>query len=454
MAAAETIVAVSTPAGRGAIAVVRLSGPLAKPVADRCLRWKGKPRPRRMTRVEVLARDGGRLDDGLAAMFPAPGSYTGEDVVEISVHGSPAVASELVLGLLAAGARPARPGEFTQRAFFNGKLDLSQAEAVRDLVESETAFQAKVALEQLHGWLSRELRPVKEGLLRAVAHLETAVEFSEEDVSPAGRRELASELGGLDALLGRLEESFQKGQAVREGVAIAVAGRPNAGKSSLFNALLGRERAIVTELAGTTRDAVQEMFELNGAPARLVDTAGIRETTDLVERLGLEKTKEFLGGSDVVLFVVDGSAEWGPEDDLAWRTVQELRKVVALNKSDLARAVAVPGHVGRQGCEQVEVSARTGSGLDRLREALWRAAVGAGGGERECGVLTNARHKRCLGRGREELRKGTESLREGWSEEFAVHHLKRSLRALGEITGETTDEDVLDRIFAEFCIGK
>ncbi len=454
MAAAETIVAVSTPPGRGAISVVRLSGPEALATARRRVVWKRNPDPRSLVRVEVLARDGGRLDEGLAAIFPGPESYTGEDVVEISVHGSPAVVSELVLGLVAAGARVARPGEFTQRAFFNGKLDLSQAEAVRDLVESETAFQARVAAEQLQGSLSRELLPVKEALLRVLAHLETAVEFSEEEVTPANRRELSGELEEARSRLRRLERSFEVGQTVREGVSIAVAGRPNAGKSSLFNALLGRSRAIVTELPGTTRDAVQEAFELNGVPARLIDTAGIRETADLVERLGLEKTREFLAGSDVALFVVDVSRSWDAEDELAWKAVQTSRKVVAFNKIDLARRLVPPEGLAA-GCEMVEVSALTGRGLEDLREAMWRAAVGGRGAvERESGLLTNARHKACLSETLIEMDKAYGRLKEGWSEEFAAHHLKRALRALGQITGETTDEDVLDRIFAEFCIGK
>lgn len=454
MAAAETIVALSTPPGRGAIAVVRLSGPQAVSAARSRVRWARPPTPRRLTKASVLARDGALLDEGLVAVFPAPDSYTGEDVVEISVHGSPAVASELILGLVESGARVARPGEFTERAFVHGKLDLSQAEAVRDLVESETAFQARVAYEQLEGALSRQLRPTKEGLVQALVQLETAVEFSEEEVELQSRKELRDSLAAQADSLRRLEDSFDRGQVLRQGLSIAFAGRPNSGKSSLFNALLGRDRAIVTDVAGTTRDAVQEALDLNGVPARLIDTAGIRETEDLLERMGLEKTRQFLSGADVALFVVDGSREWGPEDELSWSLLKACRCLLAVNKSDLDRRCRPPADVAGGCFSSVEVSALTGAGLEALREAVWADAVGERAGGGESGLLTNARHKACVSRARAALERGVEALEDGLSEEFAAFHLQACLQALGEITGETTGEEVLGRIFSQFCIGK
>ncbi len=449
----ETIAALSTAPGRAAIAVVRVSGPDALRSARDLLPADLAPVARRATAVRLRARDGSRLDEAVVVFFPGPASYTGEDVLELSCHGSLAVAGEVLEGLLAGGARLARPGEFTERAFLNGKLDLAQAEAVRDLIESRTVFQARVAAEQLGGGLSRELLPVKDAVVRAVAHLETAVEFVEDQVDPESMEALLAPLAEEADRLARLEGSFRTGSLIREGVEIAVTGKPNAGKSSLFNALLGRNRAIVTEVAGTTRDALSEAVDLRGVPARLVDTAGIRESRDLVERLGVEKSKEFVRSADVALFVADGSREWDGEDRLAWELASGSRAVVAVNKCDLPRRLTLGARIGET--PAIEVSAVAGTGLERLRDALWEAACGGRApAEAEGTMLTNLRHKECVRRARENLLEAVQAGRSGLSEEFCVHHLRGCLAALGEITGETAPEEILRQIFSSFCIGK
>lgn len=450
---AETIVAPATAAGRSAVAVVRLSGPGALAAAARRLGGDGW-RERRPRVAEFVGSDGAVLDCVLATWFPAPASYTGEEVVEISCHGSPVVVREIVGALVEEGVRLARPGEFTERAFVNGKMDLSQAEAVRDLIESETAFQARLAARQLEGALARELQPCRQKLIRAVSHFETALEFAEDETEPDPPERLLGSLREVDAELARLEESFRLGAVVRGGVDVAVMGRPNAGKSSLFNALLGRGRAIVTEQPGTTRDALAEVLDLGGVAARLIDTAGIRESQDLVERLGVEKSIEFLRRADLALFVVDGSREYGREDEQASRLLQGCRRLLVINKMDLEARVQVPEEAARGCLRRVEVSALTGKGVESLRRAMLEAVAGGDPAERESALITNLRHQRCLIGARRRLASALEALEAGLSEEFPIYDLRGCLDSLGEIIGETTSEDILREIFSTFCIGK
>ncbi len=401
-----------------------------------------------------LDPDGQLLDRVVVTFFRGPASYTGEDVAEISGHGSPLVTRQILDSLLRSGARLAQPGEFTLRAFLNGKMDLAQAEAVRDLIHSQTGFQAQLSRQQLEGVLSRQLEPLKREWIRIMSHMETSLEFVEEDVDAETRQGLLQRLGRLDESLGKLESSFRLGRLVQEGLVVAITGKPNVGKSSVFNALLEDERAIVTPLPGTTRDAVAETIDLRGVPTRMVDTAGIRATENVVERLGVKKSLDSLQEADVVLWVIDGSDEFDPEDRAIWELVRQQSTVLAINKEDLPRRIVLPAEVEAGCVDRVTMSALRGTHLEDLKAALWKAAVPGGGREAERVLITNIRHKRCLETARAQLRRGMASCGKGLSEEFPLYDLKKGLEALGEITGEVGVEDLLEEIFSTFCIGK
>ena len=451
-----TIIAVATPPGRGAISLIRISGPDSVTlVRGQIGLGRGTEcQPRRPCLATFVDSGSRPLDQVLVTWFPAPASYTGEDVVEISCHGSPPVVQEILDTLLHAGARLAEPGEFTLRAFLNQKMDLAQAEAVRDLIESQTAFQARVARDQVEGRLSAELRPFKDDLVRVISHMETALEFVEDEVEPEGRALLVRQMGSIDRGLRRLLDSFELGRVVRDGFCVSIVGRPNAGKSSLFNALLQQERVIVTDVPGTTRDAVAETVDLEGIPTQIVDTAGIREARDRVESLGVRKSLESIERSDVVLFVVDGSARFGGEDARVWAVVKEHPCILVLNKLDLPQVVEVPPDIGQQCKSVVALSARHGTCVKELREVMSRMLAPAKGGERERVLITNTRHKHCLERAREHLGRALAACKEGLSEEFPLYDLRKALEETGKITGETSVEDILGEIFSTFCIGK
>ena len=448
--------ALSTPPGRSAIALVRVSGGQARELVSKRLENPGRAiwAARKAFLARLINREGQPLDRVLVIFFPGPASYTGEDLVEISCHGSPVLVEEVLEALLQEGARLAEPGEFTMRAFLNGKIDLAQAEAVRDLVESQTAFQARVASEQMEGRLSRRLQPIKEQIVTTLCHMETALEFVEDEVNPEGRARLAENIEEADRQLRELEDSFQLGKLVQEGIRVFITGRPNAGKSSIFNGLLLEERAIVTAIPGTTRDALTETIDLGGIPARLADTAGIRETSDPVERLGVEKSRQYLHESDAVLFVIDQSIPFDPEDLYIWEAVREHPCVLVLNKEDLPARVEVPAEIKKSCRETVRVSALKHSHFQELKAALLRTSTQ----ERQLGgegvLVANIRHRKCLEEARRHLRKGLEGYQSGMSEEFSLYDFRKGLEALGQITGETTTEDILEQIFSTFCIGK
>ena len=385
--------------------------------------------------------------------FPGPASYTGEDAVEITCHGSPVVAQQMLQSLLELGAQLAEPGEFTLRAFLNEKMDLAQAEAVRDLINSQTAFQAKVAAEQLEGRLSRTLEPIKNELVRILCQMETAVEFVEDDVEPEERGRLTEALQGVERQLAELEESFRLGKIVQEGISVAITGKPNSGKSSLFNSLVAEERVIVTAIPGTTRDAVTETINLEGIPARLVDTAGIRESVDPLEHLGVQKSLEYLRQSDAVLFVLDQATPFGEEDLRIWELVRKQRCVLVLNKEDLpARRLKIPPELEEACAARVRVSALERTHLPDLKVALLNAVTGEW--EQEGVMITNVRHKSCLEAARKHLQVGIGSYQQGMSEEFPLYDFRKALDWLGQITGATTVDDILQEIFSTFCIGK
>ncbi len=436
--------------------MIRVSGASSRHLVGRRLpparrlSWK----PRHSSLTDFLDRDGNRIDQVLVTFYAAPASYTGEDVVEISCHGSPAVEAQIVDGLLEDGARLAEPGEFTLRAFLNGKLDLAQAEAVRDLIQSQTTHQARIARDQLDGRLSRALRAVKERLVRVISHMETGLEFVEDPVEPDSRNNLLRDLQRIAGRIGELEESFRVGRVLRDGFVATVVGRPNAGKSSVFNALCGNDRAIVSSVAGTTRDAIDQTVDLGGIPMQLVDTAGIRRARSPVERLGVRKSLDYVGSSDLSLFVVDRSRNFSTEDTRIWTELKDTPYLLVVNKVDLDAVVRIPSELEAGARSRSDVSALTGQGLDLLRRAIREAVAPDSDWERERVVITDVRHKGCLQRARQRLTAGMDAYRDGLSEEFPLYHLRGALAELDGVTGETTVEDLLGQIFSSFCIGK
>ena len=444
---ADPIVALATAAGRSALAVVRLSGEGVFDVARQVITGFRAQPPRTATLATFHAADGTPIDRGLYTVFPAPASYTGEDMVELSCHGGLSAPAQLVAALQAAGARPAAPGEFTRRAVLNGRMDLLQAEAVGDLIDANAPAQARVALAQLDGGLSRRLAELRGALVELQAQLGYAIDFPEEDDGPVPIERM-SELNEQAAeRIERLMATASAGERLREGALVVLAGRPNAGKSSLFNALLGTARALVTETPGTTRDAIEAPTDVLGWPVRLVDTAGLWESEDAIDRLGIEVSRRYLAAADLVLLCVEGTRPLGPDEAalLSGRPV-----VVVRTKSDLgAEGSANHGdHAGR-------VSARTGDGLDGLRRRLAAELFGAGTSLADLEPrLTRERHRVGLGRAYTALQDAATHLVPGGDPVLASHHVREAGLALDELIGAIDVEDVLERVFATFCVGK
>jgi tRNA modification GTPase len=454
----DTIAAVATPPGRGGIGVIRVSGPRAVAVARSLVgaaRAFEEPNVASVVELRDPAAPDDPLDRAVVTWFRAPRSYTGEDVVELSCHGSPVVLEAVFAALLRTGARAATPGEFTLRAFLNGRIDLTQAEAVRDVVDAQTAHQARRAQRQLHGELSRRLAPLKERLLTLIVHLESTVEFVEDDIAPEDRARLVEELGAASRDLAALTASYRLGRLVAEGLSVALVGAPNTGKSSIFNRLVESERAIVTAIPGTTRDLVSERVELGGVPVRLVDTAGLRDTDDAVERIGIERTRSAIADADVVLVVVDVGEADRPGVAALLDATEGARRLVVANKIDLGPAPEwLEPLAGERGAAIHAASALTGEGVAGLREAVLERAGGRGGLEQDGILVTNARHHALLVSASAHLDEASNALGAGFSEEIALVGLHAALRDLGELTGETALDDILNRIFSTFCIGK
>ena len=447
----DTIVAVATPPGRGGIGVVRLSGPDAVAIAMPMLRLKHSLEPGRATLGEMVepgSSEQTRIDEVVVTYFAKPHSYTTDDVIEISAHGSPVVLAHIGELALARGARMAEPGEFTMRAFLNGRLDLTQAEAVRDLIESQTLFQAKVAAQQLEGALSKRLQPVKQKLVELIAVLEAGIDFAEDDVSVLPAQKILEGIAAVRTPLEEMLRSFGYGKVVREGITLAIVGRPNVGKSSLFNRLVERERAIVTATPGTTRDLVTETVSIEGIPVHLVDTAGLRRALDEAESLGIQKSMEALADSDLVLVVIDASSPHIEEDEQLVARVEGRAAIVVENKADLAPAQTFSSN----GSARVRTSALTGAGIPELRAEILKQATGAGGSEP--GFLTNARHQALVRESLEMLAKAEGAVTQKIPHEMLLLDLYAALRPLDEITGATTTDDILNLIFSRFCIGK
>ena len=440
----DTIVAIATPPGRGGIGVVRVSGPEAHAVARRLITHDGPLEPRRATFTRVAY-----VDHIVATYFPGPASYTGDDVVELSAHGSPVILRAIVTAAIALGARLAEPGEFTLRAFLNGRIDLMQAEAVADLIDAVTPLQARAAFDQLQGTLTRTIGEIDAALFDLIARLEASVDFPEEGYHFVAASELAGAIDRLSARLDTLLATARRGRLVREGLQIAIAGEPNVGKSSVFNALLGASRAIVADAPGTTRDLVTEVVDLEGLRVTLIDTAGLRETGDSVESEGVERARQAQVVSDLILLVVDRSRPIGAR--ICLQTSGNKRLIVA-NKCDLPAAWS-PGDVPP--IDMVEVSAVTGEGMMRLRERIIEALDVEVLSDRP--EITNVRHIALVDRARDALgRARAAALADGGSlsEEFVLADLQEARAALEEIAGRRAPEELLAHIFSRFCIGK
>jgi tRNA modification GTPase len=459
-AATDTIVAISTPTGRGGIGIVRLSGPESASIAAQLVRLRHPLEHARARLADVLDENAGevelgepsRIDEALVTYFAAPNSYTAEDVVEIAAHGSPVVLELLLRGALGLGARLAEPGEFTQRAFLAGRLDLTQAEAVRDLIEAQTLTQARQAASQLGGSLSRRVGPAKRALVELIALLEAGIDFAEDDVDVAPKSEIARRIDELVPPLVALEASFARGRIVHDGLTLAIIGRPNAGKSSLFNRLAERDRAIVTATPGTTRDLVTERISLEGIPLELVDTAGLRVGLEEAEQLGIARSREALADAELVLVVLDATQQLNEEERRLLEAVKGRPAVIVWNKCDLADEVLGDSMETVAGLPALRTSAITGEGLPALRERI--VALATGGAASEPGMLTSLRHHQAITTTLAALGDAARANAGGIPHEMILLDLYRGLWALDSLTGQTTSDDILNLIFSTFCIGK
>jgi tRNA modification GTPase len=447
MTQSDTIAAISTPIGEGAIALVRVSGVNAIGVADKIFR--GKDTPSRFASHaqhvgEVVDEGNALIDQVMIAVHRAPASYTGEDLVEISCHGGMLVTARVLDVCLRAGARAARAGEFTERAFLNGKMDLTQAEAVIDLIRAKTDLALRSATEQLEGRLGDSIKNIRDDLITLIAHLEAAIDFPEEGIAPDPEEKIATRLDSIRERISALLATADQGRILREGVRVVIYGNTNAGKSSLLNRLLGYDRVIVSESHGTTRDTIEEVINLSGVPIRLLDTAGLRASADELEREGIVRTRKSLQTADLRLHIADRNAPKPADFDAR---SDEAAEIIILNKSDL------PEHSDWKDVEALRISCLTGSGLSELEKEIL-ARITKGNLRPENMLAVNARHRDCLRRALQACECAGQSLKQEMAPEYIVVDLKDALHALGEVIGAVDVEQILDSVFSQFCIGK
>jgi tRNA modification GTPase len=449
----DTIVAISTPPGRGGIGIIRLSGPAARAIAEPLLKLRHSLAPAQARFAEILDNTGETpgavLDEAVVTFFEKPHSYTSEDIVEIAAHGSPVLLDHILRQCIAAGARLAEPGEFTLRAFLSGRLDLTQAEAVSDLIDSTTLHQARIAAQQLGGSLSRQIAPIKQQLIALVAALEAGIDFAEDDIDLLPATEITAQIAAIQALLVALEKTFAYGRIIRNGFTLAIIGRPNVGKSSLFNRLVEHDRAIVTSTPGTTRDLITQHVSFEGIPVELIDTAGLRQSNDEAETLGIAKSREAMAEADVVLLVLDATSPLHAEDETAIATLATRPFLIVINKSDLtpAQQSDLPPH------PTLETSALTGAGIAELRRAVLSLITSENPGA-ETALITNIRQQQAVSMSLAALAKAQRSVALTIPHEMILLDLYETVHALDTLTGTTTSDDILNLIFTRFCIGK
>ncbi len=441
----DTIVAAATPPGKGGIAIVRISGDQTEKLASALI---GKlPKPRVATRATIRDRDGSAIDDGLVLYFPGSASYTGEPVIEFHGHGGPLVVSSVIEAAVGLGARRAEPGEFSKRAFLNGKLDLVQAEAIADLIDSGTTQAARAALRSLSGSFSRAVEDLQQLIVDLRMHVEAAIDFPEEEIDFLSDDKLLAKIDVVEAAFARLLHEAGIGRVLRDGLQLVIVGKPNVGKSSLLNLLSGQEAAIVTEVAGTTRDILRETIQIDGLQVELVDTAGLREDPDHIEAEGIRRARDALKKADGALWMQDASAE--SADELEEKMPHDIPVIILRNKIDLTRDV--PGLTEGEPTT-LNVSAKTGAGIDDLRKAIRELA-----GYRDLGegaFTARRRHIDAIAKAEEHFHRGRNTLEKEKAGELMAEDLKLAHEALGEITGKVSSDDLLGRIFSEFCIGK
>ncbi|HMJ88671.1 MAG TPA: tRNA uridine-5-carboxymethylaminomethyl(34) synthesis GTPase MnmE [Candidatus Acidoferrum sp.] len=453
----ETIAAIATPLGEGGLAVIRISGPTALNVADRVFFPRGKSGVKPSGAISHtlhygdVKRDDCVIDEVMLAVMRAPRTFTREDVVEISCHGGLLTAKLVLDAALAAGARLAMPGEFTKRAFLNGRIDLTQAEAVADLIAARTELAVAAANEQLAGKLSQRINELREQMMRTLAHIEAHIDFPDEDIAPDARGQIIERLQRGVEFMDSLLRTANEGQLLRRGIRVAIIGRPNVGKSSLLNQLLGHERAIVSAIPGTTRDTIEETANIRGIPVVFIDTAGLREGADEIEIEGIRRSRASLERAELILHVLDQSEPLAVADEMFLQEFVAKKRILVCNKVDLPRRLEVPASVTGP---MVEVSCSSGAGLDALKDAI-KELVWAGEIRAEMlEVMINSRHQDALRRSREATLASIKALKAEESLEFVALELRIAVNAIGEIVGKTTTEDLLDQIFGQFCLGK
>jgi tRNA modification GTPase len=452
---ADTIAAIATPLGEGGIALIRLSGPRSLAIAGAAFHPLGKSSlapaaaPTHTIHYGRILRAGRVIDEVLLSVLRAPRTFTREDVVEITCHGGLLTAKLVLDAILEQGARLAEPGEFTRRAFLNGRIDLAQAEAVADLIHARTDLAAAAAREQLAGHLSRRINLLRDDLMKILAHVEAHLDFPDEDIAPDTQQKLLERLRAAISFMDELLRTANEGQLLRRGVRAGIVGRPNVGKSSLLNQLLGHDRAIVSPIPGTTRDTIEETASVRGLPVVFIDTAGLREATDQIEVEGVRRSRGVLAAAELILHVLDGSAPLSSGDEKLWEEFAGKKRLLIRNKADLAQRLELPA-----GRNAISVSCLTGAGLEELKDAIQEMLCAGGIHAEMLQVMVNSRHEDALRRARSAATRAEEALRNGAGLELTALDLRLAANAVGEIVGKTTTEDLLDSIFSQFCIGK